>query len=113
VRAAIDVSDGLLGDLAALLAASAAGADLELGPLARACDAAGIPLPLALGGGEDYELLAALDPSAVERAAGVLSDRYGVTLTRVGTIIEGGELVAVGLEGHEAPLEPKGWDHFS
>jgi thiamine-monophosphate kinase len=118
--AMMDLSDGLARDLARLCEASGVGARIELGavPVAESVRAAAStlevdPLELALGGGEDYELLAALDPSAVERAAEALEDRYGVTLTRIGTIIEGQGVTAVGPDGREAPLEPKGWDHFS
>jgi thiamine monophosphate kinase len=66
---------------------------------------------LALAGGEDYELLATIDLTNLSRARGDLHERFGVTLTDVGVIIDEG-LVAVDAEGRESPLEPKGWDHF-
>ena len=99
IRAAIDVSDGLLGDLGALLAASGAGADLELEPLAAACERAGIPLALALGGGEDYELCIAGERRAIEAAfaycdlpppllLGKVRAESGVTLRRAGAPFE-------------------------
>jgi thiamine-monophosphate kinase len=118
--AMMDLSDGLAKDLSRLCESSGVGARVELDavPIAEALRAASTtlgvdPLELALGGGEDYELLAAIDPAAVERATVELSDRFGVTLTRVGSIIEGRGVVAVGVDGREAPLRPKGWDHFS
>lgn len=118
--AMMDLSDGLAKDLNRLCEASGVGAHVELAavPVAEPLRAAAPSLrvdalELALGGGEDYELLATLDPSAVERATGELADRFGVTLTRVGRIIDGRGVVAVDTDGREIPLEPKGWDHFS
>lgn len=118
--AMMDLSDGLAKDLSRLCIASGVAARVELGavPIAEALRSAapslGVDaLELALGGGEDYELLATLDPSAVGRAGDELADRFGVTLTRVGSIIEGEGLIGVDPDGREVPLEPKGWDHFA
>jgi thiamine-monophosphate kinase len=62
--AAIDVSDGLLRDLGHLAEASGVGFELELAAIPVARELASIasqrdqdPMTLALGGGEDYELL--------------------------------------------------------
>jgi len=118
--AMMDVSDGLALDLTRLCAESAVGARIELdrvpvapglGELARVvrCD----PLELALSGGEDYELLAVLDPLVVEKARAKLHERFGVPLTDIGDITDGSKLVAVDASGAERPLEPKGWDHFA
>jgi thiamine-monophosphate kinase len=117
--AMMDLSDGLAKDLSRLCEASGVGARVELArvPVAEALRrAAGFlevdPLELALGGGEDYELLATIDLTNLERARNDLHERFGVTLTDVGVIIDDG-LVAVDAEGRESPLEPKGWDHFA
>lgn len=92
----IDISDGLAGDLAKLCAASGVGADVESRELplsAGLCSAAGpeARLRLALGGGDDYELLftapaahraqlAALEAGAVLRRIGVMSATAGVRI---------------------------------
>ena len=117
--AMMDLSDGLAKDLSRLCEASGVGARVELArvPVAEALRrAAGFlevdPLELALGGGEDYELLGTIDLTNLERARNDLHERFGVTLTDVGVIIDDG-LVAVDAEGRESPLEPKGWDHFA
>jgi thiamine-monophosphate kinase len=117
--AMMDLSDGLAKDLSRLCEASGVGARVELArvPVAEALRrAAGFlevdPLELALAGGEDYELVATIDLTNLERARNDLHERFGVTLTDVGVIIEDG-LVAVDTEGRESPLEPKGWDHFA
>jgi thiamine-monophosphate kinase len=71
------------------------------------------PLELAVGGGEDYELLATMDPAGVERAAQELRDRFGVALTTVGQVVPGEGVTAIDAGGREGPLEPRGWDHFA
>ena len=117
--AMMDLSDGLTKDLSRLCAESGVGARIELAsvPVSEALPPAAEvlrfdPLELALSGGEDYELLAAVRSSAVDLARDELKERYGVALTDIGAIIEEG-LVAVDPGGRERPLEPKGWDHFA
>ena len=67
--ACIDVSDGLLQDLGHLCQASGVGARIEyealplLPDFADACQALALsPMPLALGGGDDYVLLFSVSP---------------------------------------------------
>jgi thiamine-monophosphate kinase len=118
--AMMDISDGLAKDLARLCRASGVGARVELarvpvaGALRAGAETLGVDaLALALGGGEDYELLATLPPEGVPRAREALDERFGVPLAEIGRIVEGSGLVAVDADGHEAPLEPVGWDHFA
>ena len=108
VTAMIDVSDGLALDLSRLCRASGVGARVQLGavPIAPAAN-----LDEAIGGGEDYELLATMPPDAVRSATADLADVFGVALTAIGAIIGEG-IVGVGADGSEAPLAPTGWDHF-
>jgi thiamine-monophosphate kinase len=117
--AMMDLSDGLSKDLSRLCLESGVGARVELArvPVSEAlrhgADLLGFdPLELAIGGGEDYELLATIDVTHLDRAHDELRERFGVTLTEVGVITEGG-LVAADADGRESPLEPKGWDHFA
>lgn len=107
--ALMDISDGLALDLSRLCAASGVGARLELGtiPVAPAATA-----EEALGGGEDYELLATLPPAAFEAAARDVYETFGLTLARVGVVTPALGIVAVTPDGAEAPLAPAGWDHF-
>jgi thiamine-monophosphate kinase len=109
-RAMIDVSDGVGLDLSRLCSASRVGARLRLAdvPIAE-----GASLAEALGGGEDYELMAALPPEGFERAQRELLDAFGLRLSRVGDVTSGDALVGVGEDGTEEPLVPKGWDHFA
>ncbi len=109
--AMIDVSDGLGLDLSRLCAASGVGArirlaDVPIGPAATLDD--------ALGGGEDYELVATLpDEASADGAREELDEAFGVPLAEIGVIVVEPGLVAIGTTGHEAPLDPAGWDHFA
>lgn len=109
--AMIDVSDGLTLDLARVCAASGVGArvrlaDVPIGPAAGLGD--------ALGGGEDYELVATVPDAAQAGAARQeLDETFGVALAEIGAIVSEPGLLAVDETGAEAPLTPAGWDHFS
>jgi len=94
-RAAMDVSDGLVGDLAKMMRAADLSAEVEIDriPLSDAARAAlavepGL-LDVALTGGDDYEILCAVDPAAAP-ALQAAAERAGVPLTEIGTVTEGG-----------------------
>jgi thiamine-monophosphate kinase len=90
--AAMDVSDGLAGDLGRMCAASEAGAVLDAGrvPLSaaarKAVEADPSALPSVLTGGDDYEVLATVD---ADRAAEFeqAARRAGVMVTEIGQIV--------------------------
>jgi thiamine-monophosphate kinase len=108
--AMIDVSDGLALDLSRLARASGVGARLSMDdvPVAE-----GATIDDALGGGEDYELLAAVpDAADVEAARIELKEAFGVSLTDIGRVVDGTDLTTVRRDGTEYQLEPTGWDHF-
>lgn len=114
-RAMLDVSDGLALDGARLARASGARAVIELArlPLAEgvaevAAAAGRDALRLAASGGEDYELLAAIAPAAVEPA------RRGAPcpLTPVGRLEDGPPgLLALDAAGAAVDLGAGGWEH--
>ncbi|MGH2709916.1 MAG: thiamine-phosphate kinase [Actinomycetota bacterium] len=118
--AMMDVSDGLAIDLARLCEESGCGARVRLAdiPLAEGLEELQElgdvePLDLALHGGEDYELLAAVPKDAVEPTREALMERFDTRLTEIGEITSERGLVAVSDDGSEDPLESKGWDHFA
>jgi thiamine-monophosphate kinase len=119
VRCGMDLSDGLLGDAGKLAYASGLSAVLELDKLPVppalvsrfAHDAA---RTMALGGGEDYELLVAAPPEVIERAARLLADRKLTPLTVVGRLEAGESGKVTVLDKHGQTIAPprSSWDHF-
>lgn len=90
--AAIDLSDGLSGDLRHLCEQSRVGVELDAAALpmspalrAYARSSGTDPITLALQGGEDYELLFTVPPSK-ERVLLRMAQRTGRRLTRIGLI---------------------------
>ncbi len=116
VRAAIDVSDGLVQDLGHLCRASGIGAriglsDLPLSPAyRRAARRLADPWGPALAGGEDYELVVAVPP-ALLTAARVAAVRAGAPLTVIGRFVRGRGVRVVGPRG-EPVRPPPGHDHL-
>jgi thiamine-monophosphate kinase len=111
----IDVSDGCLQDLRHLCDASRVGAVLELErlPLSRAYRrTCGADARVALGGGEDYELLFSARPSLAPRL-GSLARRWRCPVSRIGRIVPARRGVqVVDRRGRALPLGPVGYDHF-
>jgi thiamine-monophosphate kinase len=116
VRAAIDVSDGLVQDLGHLCRASRVGArigvsELPLSPAYRRV-ARGLADPWgpALAGGEDYELVLAVPPArlAAVRAAAL---RARTPLAVIGRFVRGAGVAVVGPRG-EPVAAPPGHDHL-
>lgn len=99
--AGIDVSDGLLADLAHLCAASKVGANLRAAalPLHPAIRKSQRALQWALRGGEDYQLLVTASPRHAVR--------LGAAFTCIGEIKKSRGLT---LDG--AAISPSGFDHF-
>jgi thiamine-monophosphate kinase len=118
--AAMDLSDGLLGDLPKILTASGVSARLDARrlPIAAAVRAL-FPedwLELALRGGEDYELLFTAPP---ERWPAITDAAVagGETLTEIGEIVASGSGAAANialtdLNGEERIIRPGAFDHF-
>jgi thiamine-monophosphate kinase len=112
---AIDLSDGLLGDLGHVLKRSGVGAWVDVDALPRSAVLAALPLPLqhecVLAGGDDYELLFSAAPAHAEavRAAGRAA---GVAVTRCGRIEAGDTLRVVDGTGRAVEARFRAFDHF-
>jgi thiamine-monophosphate kinase len=116
--AAMDISDGLAGDLAKLCAASGVGADVEVArvPLSRAAQRAiAVNLSLietALTGGDDYEIIAAVPAAALDSLA-AQARAAGVALTEIGTIRrDAGALQFLNHAGHPLVFKQPSFSHF-
>ncbi|WP_319531382.1 thiamine-phosphate kinase [uncultured Cohaesibacter sp.] len=117
-NAAMDISDGLVGDAAKM--ARAANVCVEITETA-------IPLSLAarnvlakdqnlfervLFGGDDYELLFTADPGQ-RPAIAHEAESLGVPVTRIGRIIEGAGVTCINADGGITPLAKKAsFEHF-
>ncbi|VXB98776.1 thiamin-monophosphate kinase [Luteimonas sp. 9C] len=117
-RAAIDISDGLLADLAHVCRASAVRAELDVDAL-PASDAlrAAAPDPdtrraLQASGGDDYELCFTA-PVGARDAIETAGKEAGVPVTRFGRIVEGQGVVATTADGALWAPVRAGWDHFA
>ena len=113
VRCAMDISDGLIDDLGKLCRASAVGAKVHASQV-PADDRLKSTYPaswlsLALGGGEDYELLFTAPADVMRSAAAALS----TPITVIGEIVEAGQGVTVlDADGTALDIGSGGWDHF-
>jgi thiamine-monophosphate kinase len=108
--AALDISDGLLGDLGHILAASRVGAQLDVDAMPRsvvlAAQSADLQRTCLLAGGDDYELVFTAPPGAR------LPD-VGVPLSRIGIIEAEPGLRVVDASGAAVEHGLQSFDHFA
>jgi thiamine-monophosphate kinase len=116
--AAIDLSDGLLGDLGHVLQRSGVGAQLALARLPRsawlASQSAAVQATCLLTGGDDYELLFSA-PADQRRAVRAAAAQAGVLVTPIGQVVAASQGLQV-LDEQGRPLdlrELRAFDHFS
>ncbi len=119
VRAAMDISDGLLGDLQKLCRASAVSAVVDL---------LRVPVPnavkwafpdweeIALRGGDDYELLFTAPPHVFDRVRRAFARAGLQPPWAIGQLLEAGPAGPVvqlrDATGRCRPAEARGYDHF-
>lgn len=112
---AIDVSDGLLGDLAHVLRRSSVGAEVEVDALPRSAALRALPEALqrtcTLAGGDDYELVFTAPPArAAQVAEAARAAQVGVT--RIGRIVAAPGLRLVDRDGRAVADTFGAFDHF-
>jgi thiamine-monophosphate kinase len=118
--AAIDISDGLTGDLGHVLHASGVGATIDLAAIPRGAAMkrllSGAERELALrcllAGGDDYELCFTV-PRGRDSSLGDLARELGLALARIGTIDDRAGIVVRDESGRDLADLPRGFDHFA
>jgi thiamine-monophosphate kinase len=113
--AAIDLSDGLAGDLPKFAHASGLAAHVDVGrlPLSgalRSLATVAQAREWALAAGDDYELLVAVPPQRFDELAAVAA-RLNLTFTAIGELRRGTG-VAWALEGLSFAAPARGYEHF-
>ncbi|MES2072600.1 MAG: thiamine-phosphate kinase [Pseudomonadota bacterium] len=115
-HAALDVSDGLAGDLGHILQRSGVGASLQLdalpaGPVLSKQDAA-IRRQYTLAGGDDYEICftAPVAQRAAVMAAGAAT---ATAVTRIGSIEQASGLRLLDAAGRPVDMHISSFDHFT
>ena len=110
VRAAMDVSDGLIQDLGHLCKASGVGAIIKADSVPRSVQDPAW-LATCLTGGDDYELVMAIDPvdsPALQARATAL----GIPVTRIGHCDDGSGVRVRAGSGQTMAFDAPGWTHF-
>ncbi len=112
---AVDVSDGLAGDLGHVLQRSNVGATLRLADLPRSAVLGAMPEDLQrlclLTGGDDYELVFTAPPDARQRVLEA-GRAAGTPVYRIGRIESAPGLRVVDGLGHPVRDLPRSFDHF-
>jgi thiamine-monophosphate kinase len=118
--AMIDISDGLVSDLGLIARESGVGFELQapLVPLEEGLKKLAPQLgqearPLALSGGEDYELLFTIRSDRIREFETGPKKEIECGATRIGTVQgDAGTQNVLDERGHVIKLERKGFDHF-
>ena len=114
VKAAIDISDGLMADLAHICQASKVGARVEaelvpIHPVTKA-NFREKALEMALVGGEDYELLFTTSNDIISKVENAVS--CPITVIGEVTADDTGKITLVDKQGEMLQLDRTGWQHF-
>lgn len=115
-HSAIDISDGLVGDLGHICERSHVGAVVEYAAIPASADLRALKNNprverAILAGGDDYELCFTADPSRAPQIA-ALAATLELALTRIGRIVAGDAVTVRNEAGGILPIEEGGFDHF-
>ncbi len=116
-HSAIDISDGLLGDLGHILGRSNMGATLEFAalptlPVMQTYLHETVARNSVLAGGDDYELCFTAPPSRRDAVLAAAAD-VDVAVTRIGRIQAEPGLTVLDADGQALTLDQTGYDHFA
>ncbi|MBD2748883.1 thiamine-phosphate kinase [Microvirga sp. BT688] len=115
--AAMDVSDGLAGDLAKMMKASGVSAIVEAdqvplsAAVAKAIQASPELMDLALTGGDDYEILCTVPQKSLDRFRQE-ADSIGLPLSVIGRVVSGSNRPVFRMNGLERRYDVGSYQHF-
>jgi thiamine-monophosphate kinase len=116
--AAMDVSDGLAGDLAKLCAASGVSALIDApsiptsAPAAKLLSQGAVTVETLVAGGDDYEILCTVAETHFDALAAE-ARKAGIALTSIGTVIAGHDVPRfLDEHGNEIVLRRLSYSHF-
>ncbi|MBB3019906.1 thiamine-monophosphate kinase [Microvirga lupini] len=115
--AAMDVSDGLAGDLAKMMRASGVSAVVEAdrvplsAAVAKAVQTSSDLLDVALTGGDDYEILCTVPEKALDSFRQE-ADRIGIPLSVIGRVVSGHDRPVFRMNGLERRYDVGSYQHF-
>ncbi|MBI5319943.1 thiamine-phosphate kinase [Bradyrhizobium sp.] len=116
--AAMDVSDGLAGDLTKLCAASGVSAAIHAPGIPLSRPAASlvanrtVGIDMLITGGDDYEIVCTV-PEADFEAFAQDARKAGVNVTPIGAVIAGSAVPSfLDGQGRELALKSRSWSHF-
>ncbi|MBV8367029.1 MAG: thiamine-phosphate kinase [Candidatus Eremiobacteraeota bacterium] len=119
VHALMDLSDGLSTDGARMARASHLDLVLDAGALTPGDDVVAVAqqreldaVDLVLNGGDDYELLAAIDARAYKHVADGYRKRFGRPLIAIGRFVSGDGSVWIERSGKREAVTSSGYDHL-
>ena len=116
ITSAIDISDGLVGDLGHICEKSNVGAtfkaaDIPTSDSASCCVSSENLLRAALYGGDDYELCVTVSPHN-RRAFLAAAKESGTRVSCIGEITENPEIVCISESNEEIALQSNAYSHF-
>ncbi len=114
---AIDISDGMLADLAHILSASNVGAevlfeDIPLPVFDNAEAKRSSLIEYAFNGGDDYELCFTVPQESEEKLSQSLKEK-ALSAYKIGHIVSEPGIRGIDSQGQKHSLEIKGYDHFA
>ncbi|MCG7393942.1 thiamine-phosphate kinase [Microvirga sp. ACRRW] len=116
-HAAMDVSDGLAGDLAKMMRVSGVSAeiDAEKVPFSSAVQAAIAAEPslydLAVTGGDDYEILCTVPENQLDSLL-KQADSVGIMMSAIGRVVQGNEIPVFRMKNSERRYDAGSYSHF-
>jgi len=117
VRCAMDISDGLVGDLEKLAKKSEVGITIEMANIPLAGELIFMvgtsAIELAMSGGEDYELAFTASESVFENIPEEIKSKIAVVGKVTSDNLVGGKVIVIDEHGDEYEPIRRSWDHLN